>query len=300
MWKKLKELHNGTLPYLIIRYGEEDGTARYIKTNKKKTASFDHSSETQRARAEKSAAKSRGNKSFSVRNIGYWINKGFTKEEATTKVANIQATNTVSRYIKKYGEAEGPIKFKERNEKWVRKMNDNPEICRKRSLGLWRYIERYGPEEGQEKYKAMRKKKNDHSSVGNASLESIKAFTLILDILDQHSLKYYIGVPDNREWCIYSDEQKQFFFYDLTIPSLDIIIEYHGEAWHPNPRWEKEKLEQWRQVVTNHSSADVAKKTELKNKTARDNGWNLFEVFSSEVSITIPTILEHISKLGYS
>ena len=81
---------------------------------------------------------------------------------------------------------------------------DDPKIHRKRSLGLTRYIERYGAIEGERAYINMRKKRNEISSIGRASIESILALQPIIDILEKNDILYYMGIPNNHEWCIYN------------------------------------------------------------------------------------------------
>jgi hypothetical protein len=297
-WNKLKQYSNSTLEYHQLRYGIEEGKLRYESINSRKTIHFDHSSETQRRKGLQSAELSRGNKEWSIRGIGYWMKKGLSEEDAIAKVKDIQGTNTLDVYIKKFGNEDGTRKFIERRERWTEHMSD-PEIGKKRSLGLDRYIERYGAVEGERKYIAMRKKRNDAVSIGCASAESLNAFTDIIDLLSRNGIKYYMGVEGNKEWYIYDFINKKTFFYDLTIPFLSIIIEYHGEAFHPNPKWEQTKLEKWKQTFTNKPHDAVLNTTTQKNMAAQKNGWELFEIFSSEVKQTIPNIIARINQLGY-
>lgn len=296
-WTKLKSLVPGTLEYYKTRYGEE-GESMYIDTNRKKTKNLDHSSEAQRKRALKLAEVSKGNKEWSVRGIGFWLKKGYSAEAAREKVKKIQATNTLEKYINKYGQEEGEKKFQERKSNWSTRMSD-PIIGKKRSLGLNRYVERYGDELGPKKYLDMRKKRNDAVSIGRGSKESINVLSPIIDICRRNSLSYYLGEEGNKEWHIYDKENNKIFFYDMTIPTLSMIIEYHGEAFHPNPNWESDKLSSWQQLFTNKSALEVLHETKTKNKVAVDNGWKLYEVYSSASHQTIPTIVHEINQLGY-
>lgn len=296
VWDRLKSVGYGTLAYYQILYGTVEGKTRYKELCKKKTRGFDHSPEIQRGKALKSAKLSRGNKQWSVRGVGYWIKQGFTGEEALIKVKNIQATNSLERYIKKYGKEEGTSKFNQRKEEWTSTMKD-PEIGRKRSLGLWRYIERYGEIEGEKIYTEMRLKRNRSCRIGRASAESISAFEGVIKILEDNEINYYLGVEGNKEWFIHNKEIKQMFFYDLTIPTLGIVIEYHGEGFHPNPGWSDAKLNEWKQLRTGRTALEVLAYTEKKNETARNNGWTVFEIFSSEVSNTVPRIKKVILEL---
>lgn len=47
-----------------------------------------------------------------------------------------------------------------------------------------------------------------------------------------------VGIKGSREWCLSSKKEnniQRVYFYDFTLPELKLIIEYNGEAYHPNP-----------------------------------------------------------------
>jgi hypothetical protein len=54
----------------------------------------------------------------------YWINKGFTEDEAKQKVKERQSTNTLDKFIERYGEDEGTKRFLERQEKWIQSLKE--------------------------------------------------------------------------------------------------------------------------------------------------------------------------------
>lgn len=272
----------------ILLYGEEDGLVRYHNMNQRKTKGFDHSSEEQRRKGVIAGNKLRGSKEYSVRSIGYWMKNGLSEKEAKEKVNEIQATNTIARYIKKHGEIEGPIKFANRNAVWTKIMSD-PVIGKKRSLGLARYIERYGEIEGKRNYINMRAARNAgaRGALGRASKESLTIFTPLLSLLNSKNIQYYLGVENNRDWFIYDNYTERPYFYDLTIPSKSLIIEYHGEMYHPNPDWSAEKLALWTCLFSNKSAVEVFTSDAYKRKIAKDAGWNLIEIYASDTSMRI-------------
>jgi hypothetical protein len=297
-WAIAKSLASGDLAMQVLLYGEEDGTRRYSAMNAIKISKLDHSPATQLRRARKSAEISKGSKTHSIRSIGYWLKKGLAHDVAAEKVRDLQSTNTVNKYIKKYGEELGRSKFNKRKILWAEKMHTS-ERNKKKSLGLWRYVERYGDVDGKIKYLEMRKKRNEKSSIGKASAESVIAFDEIIRILDQNNIAYYFGVAGNKEWFIYDKLLERPFFYDLVIPSLSIIMEYHGEAYHPNPRLEKSQWSAWHSLFTNKSADDVYHVDQYKKKLAESAGWTVFEMYSSEVISTRRVLIEHLARLGY-
>lgn len=50
--------------------------------------------------------------------IGYWIKRGFSEEEAKIKISERQKTFTLEKCIEKYGEDEGRKRWQERQDKW--------------------------------------------------------------------------------------------------------------------------------------------------------------------------------------
>jgi hypothetical protein len=299
-WLDLKTYKIGSLNYHVTMYGVMHGTIIYLDANSRKTAHFDHSSETQRRKSLISADKTRGRDDVSQRNVKYWTKKGYTEAEAKELVRQVQATNTLETYQKKYGEELGAIKFKERNENWSTHMESIPGINKKRSPTLESYIAKHGIEEGTRLYndmRANRKRKNTNSS--SASAESLVALSDIINLLDKYEITYYIGVEGNQEWAIFDEDEMRWFYYDLTIPSLAIIIEYHGECFHPNPIWDQEKWDNWSQVFDGRTADAKYQFDMYKKEIAEMQGWYVYEMYSSSVQETRRVILEDFAKLGY-
>lgn len=62
----------------------------------------------------------------STAQIEYWINKGFTKDEAIEKVHERQQTFSKKKCIEKYGKEEGLKIWKERQKRWMNTLNSKP------------------------------------------------------------------------------------------------------------------------------------------------------------------------------
>lgn len=277
-----QSLPNSALRYCQLYYGESLGQQKYEQANLAKTKHFDHSSETQKLRALKAGEKLRGTSEFSCRSKAFWIKKGLSESEAELKVREIQATNTKDRYIKKYGE-EGLAKFNARKQAWGDLMSDGG-IGKSRSLGLWRYVERYGEVEGRRRYVEMRNQRNKRSKIGKASDESIRVLQPIIELLEQRGITFYVGQKNNHEWFIYDYENERPYFYDLTIPSLSIIVEYHGEAFHPNPNWDKSQWDIWSSPFSKVTADEQFAVDQHKRILAESKGWAVYEVYSSDTA----------------
>ena len=77
-----------------------------------------------------------------------WIEKGYSEEEAIKKVSEVQSVYSRKILYEKYGEEVGERMMKERNEKWQKKLKENPnfkEIQKSKSAsGISDFKNRYG------------------------------------------------------------------------------------------------------------------------------------------------------------
>jgi very-short-patch-repair endonuclease len=199
----------------------------------------------------------------------YWMKKeNITEKEAKEKVSHLQNTFDINRIIKKYGEIEGIKRYEQ--------------MCK--NLGysqtLNGFIERYGYELGNKKYEETIIKRCSNSSV---SIESIlffkKIYKKIRLILKREEI--YWGIKGSKEYFLYDNELKKIFFYDFTIPSLKIIIEYHGKRYHPNPKWDYEKWKKW--SFLGMSADEKRKMDEYKNNIAIKMGFDVIEIFYDDI-----------------
>lgn len=152
----------------------------------------------------------------------YWIEQGYTKEEALDKVTERQTTFSKKICISKYGKKEGLRRWQERQEKWLDTLDSKSD---------------------EEKREIHKKKIVNNFEVGKSSKEAIQCFQSLLGYLKNNNIDYYFGEEGNSEFCIYA--YGRYWLYDLTIPSLNLCFEYNGEAFHPNPKWKKEDSHKW-------------------------------------------------------
>lgn len=195
---------------------------------------------------------------------------------------------TVENLIKKYGSDKGLdafCKWKQRISESVKKVDKS-----NRLYGKPMFLSKYGEEEGTDRYFKWVQKAV--SPFARASKESMKVFGPIISYLI--SLKeiefddIYVGHGDKTEYFLRSGES--IYFYDFTIRSKRIIIEYNGIFWHP------------KNLTTNftlpHKRFDVSEAFNKQNKKislARDRGFNVLEIWSDEEN-KIEKCLEFIKK----
>lgn len=185
----------------------------------------------------------------------YWIEQGYSEEEALKKVTERQTTFSKEKCIEKYGEEEGLKKWEERQVRW--------------QFNLHAFNES--------------NKKEKYSTIGKASKESILCFQPILDYLKSCNIDYYFGEDENTEFRIFVDDR--WWLFDLTIPELNLCFEYNGEIFHPNPKWLENDLEKWtnwKQPYNLKKAEEVREFDLTKHRLLKEsNNFDVFEIWSS-------------------
>lgn len=243
------------LDALIERYGEEEGTRRY----------------QQRLRRYKKTISDNWNTLVNEHGLEYALQK---RKEKSSDLAHC---------IARYGEEEGRRRYKE--------------TSRKKSFAqtLDGYISRYGEEEGTRRYNERQEKyvntfrqkpieeltrinKSKHVKFLRASKPSLKVFEPLHQWLLERGFSdndIFYGVGTRQEFCLYSQD-RQYFWYDFTIQSLKVVIEFNGVTYHPKspdqPDFEH-PFEPTRtaKVVWDHD--------QLKLDVAQKAGYNVFVVW---------------------
>ena len=198
---------------------------------------------TQTQRALKSAAKMTDDRLPTQ--LNYWIKQGYSEEEAKKLQSERQTTFTLEKCIKKYGEVEGRKRFEERQRRWVKNLFDS-----------------------------MSKNGTYNNTI---SRESLKLFEPVYNGI-KNKYTCYIGLKDEN----ISEFRISYYSYDFTIKELNLIFEYNGEAFHPNPAWDKEKWNSWRQAFTEKTAEEYHTYYMQKIKAAEDCGFKVIQLWSSE------------------
>jgi len=273
-WNRIssKKKHSGTIDFYIEKYGKKKGTVLWNEIADKKGESAFRESywiskgfTKEEAKEKVSEVAKKGSKNANENQrltretnyeewakkmpttIHFWMAQGFSEEEAKQKVTERQTTFSKDICIKKYGEEEGLKRWEERQEKWLKNFDRNS------------------------------------VAFGKASKESLKHFKPLIDKLRELNIMYLVGEDDNNELCIKVGKKR--YFYDLTIPSLKLIFEYNGEAFHPNPNWKTtnpEKWSNWRHPFSKETSEERTAYETRKIQTAIAQGYEVIEIWSSE------------------
>ena len=125
-------------------------------------------------------------------------------------------------------------------------------------------------------------------AISQTSKESLLYFIPLIRILDSLNIKYYIGIEGSREFCIRDKENKKSYFYDLCIPTINLIVEYNGTTWHAK------NDKNWKHPFTDQSYEENKKYFERKIELANKKGFEVIVIWSDDSDKNI--ILENIIK----
>jgi very-short-patch-repair endonuclease len=131
---------------------------------------------------------------------------------------------------------------------------------------------------------------------GKASIESLLVFNEVEKFCLENGIDgddIFIGKDERKEYFIQT--KKKIYFYDFTIKSLKLIIEYHGVTFHVNPN--NSDKENWRNPFTNEGWKENIYKTKVKNNAALRRGFKILEIWSDEeVKTNIEKCIEFINQ----
>lgn len=120
-----------------------------------------------------------------------------------------------------------------------------------------------------------------------ASKESLKYFIPLYKFLRKNGIErndIFLGVNGSYEYRLHNLVKNITFSYDFTLPNLKIIIEYHGEKFHPNVEkygLEKLKEDNWGKYFKLNLEESI-KKDNAKKELALKNGFEYLELWSSD------------------
>ena len=170
-------------------------------------------SDDDKEKAATEAARKNNDSIVHTTSLQYWIDKGYSEDEARAKLSERQRTFTLEKCIAKYGEVEGRRIYEERQRKWIRSLNNRSE---------------------QELFE-MNKSKCPHTPpVNGFSYESQALFWEIecKRGFRQFSSRFALNGEGKNNEFVFERDNGRCFYLDYFIPELKCVIEYDGLHWH--------------------------------------------------------------------
>lgn len=177
--------------------------------------------------------------------INYWKKLGFDDSEIETlrKPYLEKCINTLSRYIDKYGEKNGEIKF---NQGVNKRLNT--------------LVKRYGTK----------------TITSYVSKESLRFLIKLYKNIRKNGIEktdIVWGISGNKEFVLTDSNYDRSYFYDFVIKSKKIVIEYNNLFWHPR------KEDEWRGFG---NYQDVLDYQESKKSLAISRGYDVYYVWNDD------------------
>ena len=197
--------------------------------------------------------------------IKYWINKGYSYEEAKQKVSERQSTFTLEKCIAKYGEEEGTRRYTERQTKWSAKVEAMYQ------QGMFSKV-------------PLTQNSSIFSKFEKDMVDSIiNELDLDLDIDDINCYRNsQFQLSNVNEEC-----SNKIFSYDFKFENK--IIEFNGDFWHMNPDMYDSD---YSHPYTNLSAEEKWKIDEIKCQCAIENGYDVLTIWESEYNENRETTLQ--------
>lgn len=306
-----------TVEGFIKRYGKEEGTRKFNEFSKKSS----HTKELYIERFGLDEGKKKWDEFVnkktlsSIRRKEYWIEKGYSDQEAVKQIKLLQDNGSLKHYEKKYGD-NGLEKYLEKNKThsfnislvgFIERYGEDEgstrhsQYCKDRGMTfddlvqkhglskaneiidskrqtLENYIKRLGEKEGTEKYLKYISTRSNY-----VSKESIAYLLPFYKIARHYGIKredIYIGTSGSKEWHI--RDGKKIYFYDFCIPSIKLIIEYNGSHIHPHLKLTEEQRENWAHAYSKRTFNECLEYDNNKNKIAAIAGFTVFQVWDFE------------------
>lgn len=220
----------------------------------------------------KERASEKVRKSRSPFSVEFYLKRGFTEEEAKSKISVFASDMAKERLT------ETQLEY------WVQRTDGNIELAkellrsRQRTFTLQKCILRYGEEEGTRRWKERQikwsekwkiKYKNGDFKVGTGNSKISK------ELFNQ--IKNSDSIYGNKEWWLRLD--KNIYFYDFCDKKRKKIIEFNGDFWHCNPEFFSPDFFHPVKKQTAHQIWGYDKKKEL---IAKESGYDYLLVWEKE------------------
>lgn len=187
-------------------------------------------------------------KEWSCRCVEFWLKRGYTEEEAR---------------------AELKFKFDTRSlESISARLNVDIDTARKIQRDVSeKYRATFNSKTDEEKRDIILRRTKGFKTYSKSSLRFFKKLQSKCDNLD---ITWLYGESEYFLWDR-SGKKNKLFFYDLTLPEINLIIEYNGIIFHPREK------DTWATTVEESISKDL-----LKENLAISNGFKIYYVWDNE------------------
>ena len=317
-WKK-KCSHNKD--FFIEKYGEKEGMKKYTHFKNNSSTTLEKCIEKYGEKEGKLKWDEMCYKKGNCNRIEFYVNKGYSIEEAKKIVYNKQHNASVARYKKEIDRSSFEYRstFNTCIEFYIQRGYTKEDALkelhkRQETFSLSKCIEKFGQEEGLIKFQERQKKwqntlnsksyeekinieKRKYNSLAFSSSASIKFFDKLIKLLNENNYKFDKIYYKDNEYLIWDDNTSRVYFYDFVIPDIKYACEYNGIKFHPKPNFSDYEKLQWKSLYTNKNYEECLKFDNYKNNLIQNNGFYLDIVWEDEdIDMAIKRIFNNIKE----
>jgi hypothetical protein len=301
-YNEWKQKTSPTLENFIRRHGEIQGTLKYKERCEKNTKEYQVNNSSMEEWNEKQSLKGGSLDNFIKR---HGIEEGTLKYEEYVN----KCKNPINKYIQKYGEVEGTRRYNEWVNKTPRSKEDYIRIfgeedglirhadkVKKSSNNLDNFIRLYGETEGKIKYD-----KFINTLINRKGIRVSKESFIVIQALKN------LGIEENKIESSFTTSTefnlvggKHTCFYDFYIEDFNLIIDYHGEIYHP--QIEKYSIEEAKLIYESNKARknkfeNQLKKDLYRSNLAKDKNFRYLIIWSYDDLDTIENKIKNIINL---
>lgn len=209
--------------------------------------------------------------------LEYYEKRGF--ENPIEERKKRQTTFSMQLCIEKYGEDLGCQIFKERQKKWRMTIDsktgeEKREFQSRQDSSSMEWARKKTKNEEEAKFLYITNLNKKLIGFNRSSKESLIILDKIIEYVKTLSteIKFFYGAGESNEYWLH--DENNLYFYDFTIPTFNLIVEYNGIAWHP-----KDSQTEWKSPFGCTYEMAIAK-DKNKLRLANSKGFEVFEFWS--------------------
>lgn len=218
--------------------------------------------------------------------LNYWLNQGYSEEEARLKQSDRQRTFTLEKCIEKYGQVNGYKVWKQRQDKWqktlsLRSDEEKQETKRKQNLlNLEHQINLHGLEKGTANYEKTKIRLSYLGCQNCSKSKESRDFFQKLELMCLRSGLFTEMLYYENEHIIQKTDNMLDGFYsmDFFAPELKIAIEYNTQISHP-----KEGQTDWLNRKGEHKYEEAIETDRKRQRRYKELGYTSFIVWNDEI-----------------
>ena len=236
-------------------------------------------------------------KNCNVYSVDFYIERGWTEEEAIRRISKIQHDNSM-KSAAKMTDDRNPAQYKYWMKKGLSEEEAKKMVSERQSMfSKEKCIEKYGEEKGLQVFRERQRKWQEtlksrytksemakwKKSFTGSSKESFNLFMPFYKELKEHYTCLFQNKEEKMiEYRIIDSTHDTWYYYDFTILELGLIFEYNGEHIHPNPSMSKEEWDKWRHCFSNETADEVYERYKQKIRIAEQNGFKVVQLWRKD------------------